>query len=256
MIGDWNAKVGSGEVPGVTGRFGLGQRNDRGARLIAFCTQNSLKILNTKFQQHSRRLYTWKSPDKVTRNQIDFLLCHNRWESSVNRVTTLPSADCGTDHNLLIMEVKLKLKCLNRPKIATKYDINKIGDNFKVELSNRFEALYVEDKAPNELWTEIKETVREVADRNVPKQERKTTTEWLSEKAISIAHKRREAKAKPKDDDGAEWRRLNAEFQKQARRDKEAFLQEKCKLIEENNRRGRTRDLFKEIKNITSKRNI
>ena len=63
IIGDWNAKVGSQETPGVTGKFGLGIRNEAGQRLIEFCQENELVITNTLFQQHKRRLYTWTSPD-------------------------------------------------------------------------------------------------------------------------------------------------------------------------------------------------
>ena len=63
IIGDWNAKVGSQETPGVTGKFGLGMRNEAGQRLIEFCRENALVIANTLFQQHKRRLYTWTSPD-------------------------------------------------------------------------------------------------------------------------------------------------------------------------------------------------
>ena len=70
IIGDWNAKVGSQETPGVTGIFGLGVRNEAGQRLIEFCQENTLVITNTLFQQHKRRLYTWTSPDGQHRNQI------------------------------------------------------------------------------------------------------------------------------------------------------------------------------------------
>ena len=63
VIGDWNAKVGSQETPGVTGKFGLGVQNEAGQRLIEFCQENALVIANTHFQQHKRRLYTWTSPD-------------------------------------------------------------------------------------------------------------------------------------------------------------------------------------------------
>ena len=61
--GDWNAKVGSQETPGVTGKFGLGVQKEAGQRLIEFCQENALFIANTLFQQHKRRLYTWTSPD-------------------------------------------------------------------------------------------------------------------------------------------------------------------------------------------------
>ena len=72
IIGDWNAKVGSQETPGVTDKFGLGIRNEAGQRLIKFCQENALVIANTLFQQHKRRLYTWTSPDGQYRNQIMF----------------------------------------------------------------------------------------------------------------------------------------------------------------------------------------
>ena len=78
IIGDWNAEVGSQETPGVTGKFGLGMRNEAGQRLIEFCQENALVIVNTLFQQHKRRLYTWISPDGQHQNQIDYILCSQR----------------------------------------------------------------------------------------------------------------------------------------------------------------------------------
>ena len=78
ILGDWNAKVGSQETPGVTGKFGLGMQNEAGQRLIEFCQENALVIANTLFQQHKRRLYTWTSPDGQDRNQTDYILCSQR----------------------------------------------------------------------------------------------------------------------------------------------------------------------------------
>ena len=85
IIRDWNAKVGSQETPGVTDKFGLGMRNEAGQSLIAFCQENALIIANTLFQQHKRRLYTWTSPDGQHRNQIDYILCSQRWRSSYSQ---------------------------------------------------------------------------------------------------------------------------------------------------------------------------
>ena len=82
-IGHWNAKVGSQETPGVMGKFGLGIRNEAGQRLIEFCQENTLVIANTLFQQHKRELYTWTSLDGQHRNQIDYILCSQRWRSSI-----------------------------------------------------------------------------------------------------------------------------------------------------------------------------
>ena len=75
IIGDWNAKVGSQEKPGVTGKFSLGVQNEVGQRLIEFCQENALVIANTVSQQHRRRLYIWTSPDGQYKNQIDYILC-------------------------------------------------------------------------------------------------------------------------------------------------------------------------------------
>ena len=82
-IGNWNAKVGSQETPGVTGRFGLGVWSDAGQRLIDFCQENTLVTANTLFQQHKRRLYTWTSPGGQYQNQTDYILCSQRWRSSI-----------------------------------------------------------------------------------------------------------------------------------------------------------------------------
>ena len=83
MTGDWNAKVGNQEIPGVTGKFGLGVQNKAWQRLIEICQEKALVIANTLVQQHRRRLYTWTSPDGQHQNQIDYILCSQRWRSSI-----------------------------------------------------------------------------------------------------------------------------------------------------------------------------
>ena len=78
ITGNWNAKVGSQEIPGVIGKFGLGVPNEAGQRLTEFCQENALVIGNTLFQQHNIRLYEWTSPDGQYQNQIDYILCSQR----------------------------------------------------------------------------------------------------------------------------------------------------------------------------------
>ena len=101
IIGDWNAKVGSKETPGVTGKFGLAMQNEAGQRIIEFCQENALVIANTPFQQHKRRLYTWTSPDGQHQNQTDYILCSQGWRSSIQSTKTRPGADCGSDEILI-----------------------------------------------------------------------------------------------------------------------------------------------------------
>ena len=102
--------MGSQETPGVTGKSGLGMWNEAGQRLIVFCQENALVIANILFQKHKRRLYTWISPDGQHRNQIDYILCSQRWRSSIQSAKTRPGVDCGSDHELLIAKFRQRLK--------------------------------------------------------------------------------------------------------------------------------------------------
>ena len=133
---------------GSTGRFGLGERNERGDQLVEFCTRNDFQIMNTFFKLHARMLYTWRSPDQTTRNQIDYIIYKTRWRSSVRRVTILPGADCRTDHNLLIADVKIKLRRIKRTKQTLKYNVENIGLEFAAEVKNRFNGLQLADREP------------------------------------------------------------------------------------------------------------
>jgi len=124
FIGDWNAKVGSQETPGVTGKFGVAVQNEAGQRLIEFCQENALVIANILFQQHKRRLYTWTSPDGQHRNQTDYILCSQRWRSSIQSAKT--RSDCGSDHEILIVKFRLKLQKVGKTTRPLRYDLNQI----------------------------------------------------------------------------------------------------------------------------------
>ena len=124
IIGDWNAKVGSQETPGVTGKFSLEIQNEAGQRLIEFCQENALVIANTLSQQHKRRCYTWTSPDGLYQNQIDYILCIQRWRSSIQSAKTRLGADCGLDHEFLTAKLRLKLKKVEKISRPFRYDLN------------------------------------------------------------------------------------------------------------------------------------
>ena len=123
IIGDWDAKVRSQETPGVTGKFGLGVENEAVQRLIEFCQENTLVIANTLFQQHKRRLYTCTSPDGQYQKKIDYILCSQRWRSSIQSEKTTPGAECGSDHELLITKFRLKLKKVGKTTRQFRYDL-------------------------------------------------------------------------------------------------------------------------------------
>ena len=141
IIGDWNAKVGSQETRGVKGKFGLGILNEAGQRLIEFYQENALVIANTLFQQHKRRLYTWTSPDGQHQNQIDYILCSQRWRSSIQSAKTKLGADCGLDHKLLIAKIRLKWKKVGKTIRPFRYNLDQILYDYTVEVRNRFKGL-------------------------------------------------------------------------------------------------------------------
>ena len=103
-------KVGSQELPEVTGKLDLGVQNEAGQRLTHFCQENALVTKNTLFQKDKRRLYTWSSPHGQSGNQTDYILCSQRWRSSTQSAKTRLGADCGSDHELTIAKFRLKLK--------------------------------------------------------------------------------------------------------------------------------------------------
>ena len=105
--------------------------------------------------------------------------------------------------------------------------------------------LYLIDRVPEELWTEVHDIVQEAVIETIPKKKKYKKAQWLSEEALQIAEKRREGKGKGEKE---RYTHLNAEFLRIARRDKKVFLSDQCKEIEENNRMGKTRDLFKKIR--------
>ena len=135
--------------PGVTGKFGLGIQNEAGQRLIEFFQENALVIANTLFQQHKRRLYTWTSPDGQQQNQTDYILCSQRWRSSIQSAKTRPRADCGSDHELLIAKFRLKLKKLGKTTRPFRYNLNQIPYDYTVEVRNRFKGLDLIERLMN-----------------------------------------------------------------------------------------------------------
>ena len=153
------AKVGSQEIPGVTGKFGLGVQNEAGQRLTEFCQENALVIANILLQQHKRWLYTWTSPGSQYRNQSDYILCSRRWRSSIQTSNTRPGADGGSHHELLIVKFRLKLKKVGKTIRPFRYDLNQIPYDYTVEVTNRLKGLDLIDRVLEELWMEVHDTV-------------------------------------------------------------------------------------------------
>ena len=134
-------------------------QNEAGQKLTEFSQENALVIANTLFQQHRRRLYTWTPPDVRHRNQTDYILCSQRWRSSIQSAKIRPGADCGSDHEHLIAKFRLKLKKVEKTTRPLRYDLNQIPYDYTVEVRNRFKGLDLIDRVPDELWNKVRDIV-------------------------------------------------------------------------------------------------
>ena len=134
-------------------KFGLGVQNEAVKRLTEFWQENTLVVANTLFQQHKRRLYTWTSPDGQYQNQIDYILCSQRWRSPIQSAKSRPGADCGSDHALLIAKFRLKLKKVGKTTRPFRYDLNQSPYDYTVEVINRFKGLNLRECLKNYGWS-------------------------------------------------------------------------------------------------------
>ena len=125
------------EILAIRGNFGLEVQNEVGLRLTEFYQENALVIANTIFHN----IYTRTSPDGQYQNQIDSILCSQRWRTSIQSAKTRPGADSGSDHELLIAKYRLKWKKVGKTTRPFWYDLNQIPYDYTVEVTHRFKRL-------------------------------------------------------------------------------------------------------------------
>ena len=123
-------------------------------------------------------------------NQIDYILCSQRWRSSIQSAKTRLGADSGSDHEFLIAKFRLKWKKVGKITRPFRYDLNQIHYNYTVEVTNRFKGLDLIDRMPKELWTEVRDIVQETGIKTIPKKQKCKKAKWLSGEALQIAEKR------------------------------------------------------------------
>ena len=139
---------------------------------------------------------------------------------------TIPGANCGSDHELLIAKFRLKWKKVGKTTTPFRYNLNQIPYDYTVEVRNRFKGLDLIDRMPDELWTEVHDIVQETGIKTIPMEKKCTKAKLLSKMALQIALKRREVKSKGRK---KRYKHLNVEFQRIARRNKKALLSDQCK---------------------------
>ena len=198
IMGDFNAKVGklNNSKPNCV-KFVLGDQNERGADLLEFWQSNNLIIANTLFDHHPRHLYTWISLDSKTRNQIDYIMINQKWIRALKNAKTRPGADCNTDHQLFVVDMQVRLKKLRKVISPVRLDYTSFTNQYSVKIYNSFEPLleHDEEKSPNEIWKEGKDTILRVTKSICPKNHR-TQNRWISKETQEEAEKRRKLRAK------------------------------------------------------------
>lgn len=261
IMGDFNAKVGQGQLwDSGLGPFGLGHRNERGERLLDFCKINNFSITNTHFPNHPRRRDTWIS-QKNERHQLDYVLVNSNWMSLVTDSKSRPGVDHDTDHILVQTKIRLKTYKCQAKKITAKHDIEKLDDEntrleYTVATENKFEILLQtanDDKTPDELLNYVKDIYLTAADEILGKKKSKKNKPWISKEAIELSIKKREARISK---NRAEYVRLRAQIQKKIRADKRSWLEEQCSMIDEIDKKHKSKELFRQIKVVKSEKNL
>ena len=219
---------------------------------IDFCYENELVIGNSLFQQHPRRLFTWTSPDGKTKNQIDYILVQKRWRSSLFNAKTYPGADCGSDHELLVATIEMKMRKTRKAAAPVRFDLTKIPEEYGIEVKNKFDALIslAEEKTPEELATEAQSIILDSAKNHILKR-KKIKQSYISEETLKLIEERREMKAKGANVSTALYKAKCKEIKRNVRRDKKAYLTKQCEEMEDLHKKHKDKQLFKKVNEMT-----
>lgn len=266
-MGDWNAKVGK-QMPGEGGIVGSHalqtERNDNGERFVSSCAANNMAIVSTQFKHKDIHKYTWTSPDGRTRNQIDYITVNGKFRSSIHNARAYRGADVGSDHNLVVCDMKLRLQKVYKPASQTvKFDTRKlknsaVRDKFVLTLKNRFSCLQEQDAGDlEEQWNHVKETFNKTAE-SVLGHQRSKTKPWISEDSWSKIDKRKEIKQsidstrslRLKEQKREEYRTQDRETKRSLRKDKEEWMEGLAQEAEDSMQCGNLKGVYSATKKL------
>ena len=198
-----------------------------------FCLENAPVIANTLFQQHRKWLYTWTSPNGQYWNQIDYILCRQRWKSCTQSAKTRAGADCGSDHQLLIEKFRLKLKKVGKTTRPARYHLYPL---WTCSRGDRLKGLDLVNSVPEELWMDVCNIIWEAVNKTILKKKKSKKAKCLFEETLEIAEERSEKQGRK-----GKVHPTKCRVPENRRWDKTAFFKEQCIKLEGNNRRGKTR---------------
>ncbi|KAJ2942978.1 hypothetical protein O0L34_g15168 [Tuta absoluta] len=256
-MGDMNAKVGNtfcdDHLRETVGKYGLGDRNERGEMWLQFCTENSLTIMNTCFQNHPRRLYTWIMPGDRARYQIDYIAIAKRWRSCITNTKTYPGADCGSDHKLLVAELNIKLKRCHRNTFKTQRRLKaRELTSFEEHFNDKVSELAASSNESVEVsWNSFKNLVITTRKKTQLKNDDEPKKVWITEETWDVIKERKKLLMNNFNSKDRQYQFLSAEIQRLCRRDKNEHINSICQDIEDHAASIHTRDLFMKVKYIT-----
>ena len=281
-MGDFNAQIGD-NIEGwedIIGSQAMGERTDNGERLLSYCSVNGLKIGGSLFCHKKIHKGTWRSPNGKTVNQIDHICISKRWASAMMDVRSFRGADVATDHYLVVVKLKMKLKkrgiCTNKIKA---YDVEKlkqpeIRDKYSIELKNRFQALtdiedlenatHKNDKGDNhsveQKWECLKNAVNEAAE-NVIGYRRGTRNErWITQETWDAIDERRALRLKKEqsaknteelEQCKTEYRQKDKEVKQRCKRDKRQYIELRAQEAEDAAKAGDSKTLYRIVKDLS-----
>ena len=244
----------------MAGRFGTGETNDRGTRLLEFARSHKLTLTNTLFPHKLSRRVTWHSADGRTHNQIDFILMPLRYKSSINKAKTrsFPGADIGSDHDLVLCTFKLKLQAkYTNKKCHLKFDVDKlkdpnVADIFEAQVGGKFAALNLIDVDIDTLSNSINHVLRTTAE-EVIGHKQKNSQPWVTNDVVKLCDERRELKKrKHVDAEGKKlYQQANAKVRKKMTEAKEAWVDEQCHKIDSGIQIGDSKAAYNTLKVLT-----